>query len=177
MRWRGNVTALFHRGDHVPRLVGDPLACRVCGDAGQPHSLRADLDEEQDMQATERHGVDTEEVARHDPGGWGADEDAPRRRRSPRRGVDAVGGENAADRSGRDSIAEPSHFALDQGASVRRHPTVRGHPDRATEEAIDLTTHPRRRASRSFGSAGTDEDVTFGPTSQPRPAQERVVDA
>jgi hypothetical protein len=74
---------------------------------------RADLDEEQPVKPLEKHGVDAEEVARHDARRLRSEERLPRRGGTPRRGVDALGGQDAADRTRGDPPAETGELALD----------------------------------------------------------------
>jgi hypothetical protein len=49
----------------------------VGGDACQVHAPGCVLDEEQDLQAAHKHGVDVEEVSRQDGMGLGGQERAP----------------------------------------------------------------------------------------------------
>lgn len=51
----------------VTRLLGCPLRGDVAGDAGDVHAPGAVLDEEQDEQAPEKHGVHVEDVDGEDP--------------------------------------------------------------------------------------------------------------
>ena len=67
----GEVAGLLHR----------PLAGGVGGDAAQMHPAGAVLDEHQDVQSLQQHGVHVEEVDREDPGGLGVQELPPGRAR------------------------------------------------------------------------------------------------
>jgi len=69
--------------------LGGPDAGRVGGDAGDVHSARVEFDEEQHVVAAQHDGVDTEEVARHDPRGLRMQECRPRLRRSAWCRIDA----------------------------------------------------------------------------------------
>src|ERR687898_896648 len=52
----------------VPSLLGDPHGIGAAGHAGDVDSSRGDLDEEQDVQRLQQHGLYREEVARqHSP--------------------------------------------------------------------------------------------------------------
>src|SRR5512133_3045643 len=63
----------------VPRLLGDPVAGRVGRAARQVDASAVELDEEQDVEATERDRVDDEEVAGDHARGLLAEEVAPAR--------------------------------------------------------------------------------------------------
>jgi hypothetical protein len=65
----GEVAGLLHR----------PLAGRAGGDAAQVHPAGAVLDEHQDVQTLEHHGVYVQEVDGEDPGGLGVQELPPGR--------------------------------------------------------------------------------------------------
>jgi hypothetical protein len=63
-------SALFaQHQQQVAGLLGDPLAVRVGGDAGQVHPAGVQFDEEQHIQPPQPDAVDGEEVAGNDPGG------------------------------------------------------------------------------------------------------------
>jgi hypothetical protein len=51
------------------------------GDATQVHPAGAVLDEHQDIQRLQKHGIHVQEVDREDPGGLGVQELPPRRAR------------------------------------------------------------------------------------------------
>ena len=63
----------------VAGLLNGPLARRVRGDAAKMHPAGAMLDEHQDIQCPQQHGVHVEEADGEDPGGLGAQELAPGR--------------------------------------------------------------------------------------------------
>ena len=63
----------------VAGLLHCPLAGGVGGDAAQMHPACAVLDEHQDVQFFEQHGVYVQEVDREDPGGLGRQELPPGR--------------------------------------------------------------------------------------------------
>ena len=52
----------------VAGLLRGPLAGGMCGDAAEMHPAAAVLDEHQDVQSLEQHGVHVREVDREDPG-------------------------------------------------------------------------------------------------------------
>jgi hypothetical protein len=49
------------------------------GDAAEVHPAGAVLDEHQDIQSSQQHGVHVQEIDREDPGGLGVQELAPGR--------------------------------------------------------------------------------------------------
>ncbi|MDP9333744.1 MAG: hypothetical protein M3Q30_10605 [Actinomycetota bacterium] len=59
-------SVVAHR--EVPGGLGRPGAGRVGGDAGEVHAAAVEFDEEQHVVAAQHDGIDTEEVARHNPG-------------------------------------------------------------------------------------------------------------
>jgi hypothetical protein len=63
----------------VAGLLHSPLAGGVGGDAAQVHPTGAVLDEHQDVQPVQQHGVRVREVDREDPGGPGVQELPPGR--------------------------------------------------------------------------------------------------
>jgi hypothetical protein len=69
---------LEHAGEaEVPRLLGDPIAGRVGRAARQVDASALELDEEQDVEATERDRLDGEEVAGDRARGLLAEDVAP----------------------------------------------------------------------------------------------------
>src|SRR5438552_10340095 len=129
----GNDARLFHRGDDVAGVLGHPLPGRMRSDSGEPHPAGSDLDEEQHIETTQRDGVDAEEVTRHNACRLGPDEGPPRRGRAPRRGMDAMTSQDAADRTGRDSPAQTGEFPLDPLIAPSR--VVRGE---ANDDCLDV---------------------------------------
>jgi Helix-turn-helix of DDE superfamily endonuclease len=56
------VSAALEVHQEVAGLLSHPLTCGVGGDPGQVHAPGAVLDEEQDVQAPQEHGIDVEEI-------------------------------------------------------------------------------------------------------------------
>jgi hypothetical protein len=74
-----DVLELLAEGEgEVAGLLHGPLAGRMCSDTAQVHPAGAMLDEHQDIQAFEQHGVDVQEVHGENPGSLGAQELPPR---------------------------------------------------------------------------------------------------
>lgn len=90
----------------------------------------------QHVQAMQQHGIDAEEVAGHDARCLGADKRAPRRLGPPRRGVDAMSGQDAANRTGRDSTAHTRQFSLDPLVAPSRVLSGEAHDD-----GLDIRGH------------------------------------
>ena len=63
----------------VAGLLRGPLARRACGDAAKMHPAGAMLDEYQDIQSPEEHGIDVQEIDCDDPGSLGVQELPPAR--------------------------------------------------------------------------------------------------
>jgi hypothetical protein len=104
----------------VPGRLGRPVAGRVLGHAGEVHPAGVDFDEEQHVVATQRDGVDGEEVTREDPGCLGAQELCPGLRRPARRRIDARLLEDRPHGRGGDGDAEPGEFAVDASGTPGR---------------------------------------------------------
>jgi hypothetical protein len=83
------------------------------------HPPGAVLDEHQDVQSLQQHGVHVEEVDGEDPGGLGVQELPPGRARAARRRIDARGAQDLPDRGLRDRHAEFRQFAVDPAVSHR----------------------------------------------------------
>jgi hypothetical protein len=69
----------------VAGLLAHPNTVRVRGHTRKPHPSRPVLDEEQDVQRPQPHGLDREEIASHDAVRLGAQELGPRRSATARR--------------------------------------------------------------------------------------------
>jgi hypothetical protein len=63
----------------VAGLLHGPLAGRMRGDAAEVHPAGAMLDEHQDVQALQQHGIHVQEINCQDPGGLGVQELLPGR--------------------------------------------------------------------------------------------------
>src|SRR5712691_10242433 len=60
---------LLAQGDeHVARMLRDPGAVRMGGDTGDVHAAPLELDEEEDVEATQPERIDGEEIALENPG-------------------------------------------------------------------------------------------------------------
>ena len=78
------------------------------------------LDEHQDVQTLQQHGVHAEEVDGEYPGSLGMHELSPGRARAARGRIDARGAEDLPDGGRRDRYAEFRHFAVDPAVSPQR---------------------------------------------------------
>ena len=78
------------------------------------------LDEHQDVQALQQHGVHVEEVDGEDPGGLGVQELPPARARASRCRIDARGMQDLPHGGRRDCDAELGELAVDPAVSPRR---------------------------------------------------------
>ena len=104
----------------VAGLLNGPLARRVRGDAAKMHPAGAMLDEHQDMQSPEEHGVHVQEIDCDDPGSLGVQELAPARTRAARCRIDAGRRQDLPHGGGRDCYAELCKFAVDPVVSPQR---------------------------------------------------------
>ncbi len=78
------------------------------------------LDEHQDVQSSQQHGVHVQKVDREDPCGLGVQELPPGRARPPRGRIDARGPQDLPDGGRRDCHAEFRQFAVDPAVSPQR---------------------------------------------------------
>jgi hypothetical protein len=106
----GEVAGLLHR----------PFAGGAGGDAAQMHPPGAMLDEHQDVETPQQHGVHVEEVDGEYPGSLGVDELPPGRARAAGGRIDARGAEDLPDGGRRDCHAEFRQFAVDPAVSPQR---------------------------------------------------------
>ena len=90
------------------------------GDAAEVHPAGAVLNEHQDIQSLEQHGVHVQEVDREDPGGLGCQELPPPRACAPRRRIDARGMQDLPHGGRRHGDAEFRQFAVDPAVSPQR---------------------------------------------------------
>src|SRR5664280_1706966 len=77
-------------GAGIAGLLSDSLPCRVGGDTGEIDPPGIELDEEQHMESSEQHSVNSEEVAGQHRRGLHSQKLCPGRPRSTRRGLDAM---------------------------------------------------------------------------------------
>ena len=88
-------------------------AAAMGDDAQDVHAAGLDLHHEQDVQALEEHGVNVQEVTRQDPGRLRGQELPPGRGCPARCGREPGCGQDPADRSRADAIAEAEELTLD----------------------------------------------------------------
>jgi hypothetical protein len=104
----------------VAGLLYGPLAGGVRADPAEVHPAGAVLDEHQDIQSLQQHGVHVEEVDGEDPGGPGAQERAPGRARAARRRADTRSSQDFIDGGRRDCEAEFGQLAVDAAITPQR---------------------------------------------------------
>jgi hypothetical protein len=73
----GRALRPSHLYREFPCPLDDPSSVRMVGDASDPDLPRMQLDEEQDVEGLEAHGLHREEVGRDDAGGLGSKERSP----------------------------------------------------------------------------------------------------
>jgi len=78
------------------------------------------LDEEQEVQAAQEHGIDVEEVRREDRGGLPGQERPPGLPGPPRCGIDARVFEDLPHRRWRDLVTEAGQLTVDAPCAVSR---------------------------------------------------------
>jgi hypothetical protein len=120
------VGAAVQVHQQVPRLLGHPCTGRVRGDPGEVHLPGGQFDEEQHVDPFQEHGVDGEEVTRHDRLGLGGEKLLPRRTGPARRRIHASLVEDLPDRAVRHTKPEPGQLAVDAAVApgwvLRRQP-------------------------------------------------------
>ena len=104
----------------VVGLLGRPFAGGVGSDASQMHAAGAVLDEHQDVQSLQLHGVHLEEVDGENPGGLGTQELPPGRACAAGSRLDARVAQDLPDRGLRDRHAEFGYLAVDPAVSPQR---------------------------------------------------------
>jgi hypothetical protein len=104
----------------VAGLLGCPVAGRVRGDAAEVHPSGAVLDEHQDVQPVQRHGVNVEKIDGEDSSGLGMHELLPGRAVPARRGIDARGTQDLIDSGRCDRQAQLGEFAVDTAVAPER---------------------------------------------------------
>jgi hypothetical protein len=140
------------------------------GDAEQPHPAGGQLDDEQNVQAAQQHGLDVGEVAGQDALGLGGQELRPALPGSLWGRVDAGPAQDQPDRGGCDPVAEPDQLAVDP--PVTPAGVVRGHPQHQLPDG-----RAGRRPPAAPGDAPAAADQVAMPAQhrlraheQPRPA-------
>ena len=96
----GRALRPFHLYREFPCPLDDPSSVRMVGDASDPDLPRMQLDEEQDVEGLEAHGLHREEVSRDDAGGLGSKERSPGGRGPPGRGPKPIAEQHRTDRGG-----------------------------------------------------------------------------
>jgi hypothetical protein len=104
----------------VAGLLPGPVAGGVRGDAAEVHPAGAVLDEHQDIQPLQQHGVHMQEVDREDPAGLSAQELLPGRARTARGRADARSSQDLIDRGRRDRDAELGQLAVNPAVAPQR---------------------------------------------------------
>ena len=99
------------------------------------------LDEHQDMQSPQEHGVHMQEIDCDDPGGLGMQELPPARARAPRCWIDPGGTQDLPHGGRRDCHAELCEFAVDPAVSPQR--ILLRQPDDKAGHAPDCRRAPR----------------------------------
>jgi hypothetical protein len=99
--------------EQVAGLLGDPVSGGVGGDSGEVHAATVVLDDEENVEAAQEHGVDVGEVDGEDGVSLRGQELAPGRAGPRRGGVDIRGLEDRLDGGGGNVVAESDEFALD----------------------------------------------------------------
>src|SRR6266545_2265068 len=97
----------------VARLLHDPGAVGIGGDAGEIHATPRQLDEEEHVEPAQPERLDREEVTLDHRGRLLAQELSPADARSPRRGFDPVAVENVPNAACRQGHPERDQLALD----------------------------------------------------------------
>src|SRR5271154_998031 len=97
----------------VPGLLHGPLPGGVRGDPAKMHPAAAVLDEHQDIQSPEEHGVHVQEIHCDDPGSLDAQELPPARARAARCRIDARCVQDLPHGGRRDCHAELQELAVD----------------------------------------------------------------
>jgi hypothetical protein len=104
--------------EQVPGLLRGPRSGGVGSDAQDVHEPGIDLHYEEDVQALEEHGVNMDEIARQDSGRLRLEELPPGWGRPAWCGPESRCGQDPADRSLADAVAEAEEFALDAPVPV-----------------------------------------------------------
>ena len=104
----------------VAGLLGYPRPDWIGGDAREVDPPGVDLEEEQHVEAPQKHGVDREEVASQHGRRLRSEKLGPGRTLSPGRGLDAVSGKDGPDARGGESNAHGRQLPMDPTVSPRR---------------------------------------------------------
>jgi hypothetical protein len=124
LMWPGGVVVLLVFGQdgsqirlaeihgQIAGLLDGPLTGRVGGDTAEVHPAGAVLDEHQDIQPAEQHGVNMDEINGEDPGGLRVEELPPGRADPPRRGIDSRGPQDLIHGGRRDRYPQLGQLAV-----------------------------------------------------------------
>jgi Integrase core domain len=115
----------------------------MCGAAGAEDTARGQLEEEEDVQTPQQHGVDGEEVAGQRGSGVGTQEGAPGGPTPSWSWLNAMSAEDAADGGHRDRMSELAQLALD--AEIAPRWVLRS---QAQDKLVDLPPTPGGRLPR-----------------------------
>jgi hypothetical protein len=107
------VEPLVKAEGEVAGLLHGPLPGGVGGDAAEVHPSGAVLDEHQDVQSLQRHGVHVQEIDGEDPSGLGVQELPPAGARAARCRVEASSVQDLPDGGRRHGDAKLEQLALD----------------------------------------------------------------
>jgi hypothetical protein len=111
---------LVQADGEMASLLYHRLAGGMGGDAAEMHPASAVLDEHQDIQPFQQHGIHVQEAGRDHPGGLGGKELPPGRARAARCRIDARGTEDFPDGGWRNRHAELGQLAVDPPVSPQR---------------------------------------------------------
>src|SRR5206468_7498880 len=104
----------------VSGLLSHPGTVGMGGAVGVENAAAGDLQEDQDVESPQQHGVDGEEVAGQNRSGVGGEKLGPSRAIAARCRRQAMATKDAADGSGRDSMSELEQLALDAAVAPTR---------------------------------------------------------
>ena len=166
---------VIERYDEVSRLLGDPASDRVFGDASEEDLASFEVDEEQDVEASQGDGVDGEEVARQRSGCLSSKELDPAGSRASWGWCKAVASKHVSHTGGGNGGAELPQLADDTEVTPARilssepehktdylrverilGATVRGRPV-ASDELV-VPAHERCRCDEEDGPASSRQE-------------------
>ena len=111
----------------VPRLLSDPCRVWMRCHTGDPDSPAAKLDDKQNIEAFEQHGIDVEEVRGHDTRRLGPQELAPGGSVTPGSRAEAVVFHDPGNSARGESHSELAQFTLDASVAPFRVLTCQAH--------------------------------------------------
>ena len=113
----GALTEIYQQ---VAGLLGDPGAGGVGGDPRDVHAATVVLDDEENVEAAQEHGVDVGEVDGEDGVSLRGQELAPGRAGPSGRGIEPCLLHDLPDGGGGDGVAEADQFAVDSSVAPAR---------------------------------------------------------